>query len=114
MGALSRAVALRFEPDSTVDAGSNIYLVVNPTARATATTVLGTELTEANASATGLGAGMVLTCGQRPRWGRSLSYRAQTARDQGHSRARLRDRANTSADSGGTGAEGVNPEGDFV
>ena len=55
--AASRSVALRFEPDSDLLAGSFLRLVTSPDASATARTIEGTELTAASASARGLGAG---------------------------------------------------------
>ena len=55
--ATSRSVALRFEPDSDLLAGSFLRLVTSPSATATARTIEGTELTSANASARGIGVG---------------------------------------------------------
>lgn len=55
--AASRSVALRFEPDSDLLAGSFLRLVTSPDASATARTIEGTELIAASASARGLGAG---------------------------------------------------------
>ena len=55
--AASRSVALRFEPDSDLLAGSFLRLVTSPDASATARTIEGTELTAASASARGIGAG---------------------------------------------------------
>ena len=55
--ATARSVALRFEPDSDLLAGSFLRLVTSPSATATARTVEGTELTSANASARGIGVG---------------------------------------------------------
>ena len=58
MGALSRAVALRFEPQTTLKAGSELVLGINPRATATTRTVQGSGTTEAQALARGLGAGI--------------------------------------------------------
>ena len=58
MGALSRAVALRFEPQTTLKAGSELVLGINPRATATTRTVQGSGTTEAQAIARGLGAGV--------------------------------------------------------
>ncbi|MCT0227515.1 hypothetical protein KQ300_04830 [Synechococcus sp. CS-1331] len=55
--AASRSVALRFEPDSDLLAGSFLRLTTSPSASATARTIEGTELTAANATARGIGAG---------------------------------------------------------
>jgi len=55
--AASRSVALRFEPDSDLLAGSFLRLVTSPDASATARTIEGTELTAASATARGIGAG---------------------------------------------------------
>ena len=55
--ALSRAVALRFDPNSVVVGATGIQLQVNPSASATARTIEGTGPVFANALANGLGAG---------------------------------------------------------
>ena len=55
--ATSRSVALRFEPDSDLLAGSFLRLTTSPSASATARTLEGTELTAASATARGIGAG---------------------------------------------------------
>jgi hypothetical protein len=55
--ALSRAVALRFDPNSIVVGGSGLQLQVNPNATATARTIEGAAPVLANATAFGLGAG---------------------------------------------------------
>ncbi len=55
--ATSRSVALRFEPDSDLLAGSFLRLTTSPSASATARTIEGTELTAATATARGIGAG---------------------------------------------------------
>ncbi|MEI7664462.1 MAG: hypothetical protein WCI65_00240 [Synechococcaceae cyanobacterium ELA263] len=55
--AASRSVALRFEPDYDLLAGSFLRLVTSPDAIATARTIEGTDLTAAVATARGLGAG---------------------------------------------------------
>lgn len=55
--AASRSVALRFEPDSDLLAGSFLRLLTSPDASATARTVEGSEPTGALATARGLGAG---------------------------------------------------------
>ncbi len=55
--ATSRSVALRFEPDSDLLAGSFLRLTTSPSASATARTIEGSELTAANATARGIGAG---------------------------------------------------------
>ena len=55
--ALSRAVALRFDPNSIVVGGTGVQLQVNPAATATARTIEGTEPVAASATAFGLGAG---------------------------------------------------------
>jgi hypothetical protein len=57
MGALSRAVALRFAPNTTLKAGSELVLGIDPRASATTRTVTGDGLTEAQALARGMGAG---------------------------------------------------------
>ena len=55
--ALSRAVALRFDPNSIVVGGTGIQLQVNPSATATARTIEGVGPVRASATAYGLGAG---------------------------------------------------------
>ena len=55
--ATSRSVALRFQPDSDLLAGSFLRLTTSPSASATARTIEGTELTAATATARGIGAG---------------------------------------------------------
>jgi hypothetical protein len=55
--ALSRAVALRFDPDSIVVGGTGLQLQVNPNATATARTLEGAAPVLATATAFGLGAG---------------------------------------------------------
>ncbi|MBD2549760.1 calcium-binding protein [Microcystis elabens FACHB-917] len=55
--ATSRSVALRFEPDSDLLAGSFLRLTTSPSASATARTIEGSELTAATATARGIGAG---------------------------------------------------------
>jgi hypothetical protein len=55
--ASSRSVALRFEPDTDLLAGSFLRLITNPDASATARTIAGTDLTSASATARGIGAG---------------------------------------------------------
>ena len=55
--ALSRAVALRFDPNSIVVGGTGIQFQVNPSASATARTIEGAGPVLASASAFGLGAG---------------------------------------------------------
>ena len=55
--ALSRAVALRFDPNSIVVGGTGIQFQVNPSATATARTIEGAGPVLASASAFGLGAG---------------------------------------------------------
>jgi len=55
--ATSSSVALRFEPDSDLLAGSFLRLTTSPSASATARTIEGSELTAANATARGIGAG---------------------------------------------------------
>ena len=55
--ALSRAVALRFDPNSIVVGGTGIQLQVNPSATATARTIEGVGPILASATAYGLGAG---------------------------------------------------------
>lgn len=55
--ASSRSVALRFEPDTNLLAGSFLRLLTSPDASATARTIEGTELTSASATARGIGAG---------------------------------------------------------
>jgi len=55
--ATARSIALRFEPDSDLLAGSFLRLITSPDASATARTIEGTELTAASATARGLGAG---------------------------------------------------------
>ena len=55
--AASRSVALRFEPEYDLLAGSFLRLITSPDASATARTIEGTELTAASASARGIGAG---------------------------------------------------------
>lgn len=55
--ALSRAVALRFDPNSIVVGATGIQLQVNPDATATARTIEGVGPVAANATAFGLGVG---------------------------------------------------------
>jgi len=55
--ASSRSVALRFEPDTDLLAGSFLRLLTSPDASATARTITGTEPTAASATARGIGAG---------------------------------------------------------
>ena len=55
--ASSRSVALRFEPDTDLLAGSFLRLLTNPDASATARTIEGTNPTAASATARGIGAG---------------------------------------------------------
>ena len=55
--ALSRAVALRFDPNSIVVGGTGLQLQVNPSATATARTIEGVGPVVATALAMGLGAG---------------------------------------------------------
>jgi len=55
--ALSRAIALRFDPNSIVVGGTGLQLQVNPTAVATARTIEGEGPVFASALAQGLGAG---------------------------------------------------------
>jgi hypothetical protein len=55
--ALSRAVALRFDPNSIVVGGTGLQLQVNPSATATARTIEGEGPVLANATAYGLGVG---------------------------------------------------------
>ena len=55
--ASSRSVALRFEPDTDLLAGSFLRLITSPDASATARTITGTEPTAASATARGIGAG---------------------------------------------------------
>lgn len=58
MGALSRAVALRFADSSTIEAGRSIELGINPSARSTSRTVsYDAGTTTSQAVARGLGAG---------------------------------------------------------
>lgn len=55
--AVSRSVALRFEPDTDLPAGSFLRLITSPDASATARTIEGTNPTGAVATARGIGAG---------------------------------------------------------
>jgi hypothetical protein len=55
--AASRSVALRFEPDVDLLAGSFLRLITSPDASATARTIEGTDLTAASATARGIGTG---------------------------------------------------------
>lgn len=55
--ATARSIALRFEPDKDLLAGSFLRLITSPDASATARTILGTDPTGAVATARGLGAG---------------------------------------------------------
>ena len=55
--AVSRSVALRFEPDTDLLAGSFLRLITSPDASATARTIEGTNPTGAVATARGIGAG---------------------------------------------------------
>ncbi|MCP9904569.1 hypothetical protein KBY85_10545 [Cyanobium sp. BA5m-10] len=55
--AASRSVALRFQPDSDLLAGSFLRLISSPDASATARTIEGSELTAASATARGIGTG---------------------------------------------------------
>ena len=55
--ALSRAIALRFDPNSIVVGGTGLLLQVNPAANATARTIEGVGPVLASARAQGLGAG---------------------------------------------------------
>ena len=55
--AASRSVALRFEPEYDLLAGSFLLLITSPDASATARTIEGSELTAASATARGIGAG---------------------------------------------------------
>jgi hypothetical protein len=55
--ATARSIALRFEPDMDLLAGSFLRLITSPDASATARTIYGTDPTGAVATARGLGAG---------------------------------------------------------
>lgn len=55
--ATSRSVALQLLPDSELLAGSFLRLITSPSADATARTIEGSQLTSANATARGIGAG---------------------------------------------------------
>lgn len=55
--ATARSVALRFQPDSDLLAGSFLRLISSPDASATARTIEGSELTAASATARGIGTG---------------------------------------------------------
>jgi hypothetical protein len=55
--ATARSIALRFEPETDLLAGSFLRLITSPDASATARTILGTDPTGAVATARGLGAG---------------------------------------------------------